>query len=74
MRKERCFKVKKKSKKRWTEYCSSLYTESGNSQPVVTELNRITPPPNEDELHHILYEEIETAMSRLKKHKSPLLQ
>jgi len=38
---------------------------------VVTELNRVTPPANKDELHHILYEEIETAVKRLKKHKSP---
>jgi len=50
---------------------SSLYTERGNSQSVETELNRITPPANKDELHHVLYEEIETAVKRLKKHKSP---
>ena len=42
-------------KKRWIDYYSSLYTESANGQSVVTELNRITPPPNEDELHHIQY-------------------
>jgi len=29
------------------------------------------PPPNKDELHHILYKEIETTVKRLKKHKSP---
>jgi len=37
---------------------------------VVTELNRNTPPANKNELHHILYEEIETAVKKLKKHKS----
>ena len=60
----------KRCEKRGTEYCSSLYTESGNSQSVVTELNRITPPPNEDELHHILYEDFKTVVKRLKKHQS----
>jgi len=47
--------------------CWSIYTR----QSVVTELHRITPPVNKDELHHILYEEIETAVKMLKKHKSP---
>jgi len=36
---------------------------------VVTELNWIRPSANKDELRHILYEE--TAVKRLKKHKSP---
>jgi len=38
--------------------------ERGKSQSVVTELNWITPLPNEDEQYHILYEEFETAVKK----------
>jgi len=38
---------------------------------VITELNQITPPPNEDQLYDIIQEEIETAVKRQRKHKSP---
>jgi len=38
---------------------------------MITELNQIPPPPNEDELLNIIQEEIETAVKRLRKHKSP---
>jgi hypothetical protein len=62
---------KEEVKKRWTEYCSGLYTDSGNSDTVIAELDRISPPPNDDETHTILYEEIEAAVKRLKKNKSP---
>ena len=58
-------------KKRWTEYCSGLYTGSGNSDTVIAELDQIAPPPNDDETHDILYEEVEAAVKRLKKNKSP---
>jgi hypothetical protein len=58
-------------KKRWTEYCSGLYTDSGNNDTVVAELDQISPPPKDDEMHDILYEEVEAAVKRLKKHKSP---
>ncbi len=57
-------------KKRWTEYCSGLYTDRGNSDTVITELDQITPPPNEDEMHYILYKEVAKAVKRLKKGKS----
>ncbi len=58
-------------KKRWTEYCSGLYTDRGNSDTVITELDQISPPPNEDEMHYILYKEVAEAVKRLKKGKSP---
>ncbi len=58
-------------KKRWTEYCSGLYTDRGNSDTIITELDQITPPPNEDEMHYILYKEVAKAVKRLKKGKSP---
>ena len=58
-------------KKRWTEYCSGLYTDGGNSDFVVKELDQIAPPPNEDELQDILYEEVAAAVKKLKKGKSP---
>lgn len=48
-----------------------MYTESANSQSLVTELNRIAPPPNEDKLQHTLYKEIETAVRKQKQHKIP---
>ena len=62
---------KKEVKKRWTEYCSGLYTDSGNSDTVIAELDQISPPPNDDEMHDILHEEVEAAVKRLKKNKSP---
>jgi len=62
---------KEEVKKRWTEYCSGLYTDSGNSDTVVAELDQISPPPNDDGMHDILHEEVEAAVRRLKKHKSP---
>ena len=58
-------------RKRWTEYCSGLYTDDGNSDAVVKELDQISPPPNEDELQDILLEEVAAAVKRLKKGKSP---
>ena len=56
---------------RWTENCSGLYTESGNSDTVIIELEQISPPPNEDEMYDIPREEVEAAVKRLKKGKSP---
>ncbi len=62
---------KAKVKKRWTEYCSGLYTDTGNSDTIITELDQISPLPNEDEIHYILYKEVAEAVKRLKKGKSP---
>jgi len=45
-------------KERWTEYCSSLCTDGGNSEAVIDALQQIASPPNKDELHCILYEEM----------------
>jgi hypothetical protein len=38
---------------------------------VVLELEQIAPPPTDDEAHDILYEEVEAAVKRLKRNKSP---
>ena len=48
---------KEETKKRWTEYCSGLYNDSGDSDKALAELNQMTPPPNEDETQDIMYEE-----------------
>ncbi len=52
------FKDKAEVKKRWTEYCSDLYTDRGNSDTIITELDQISPLPNEDEMHYIVYEQV----------------
>ncbi len=57
---------KVEAKKRWTKYCSGLYTDRGNSDSVITELDQISPPPNEDEMHNILYKEVAEAVKRYK--------
>jgi hypothetical protein len=59
---------KEEVKKRWTEYCSSLHTTTSNSNTMTTELEKIT-PPNEDELHEILFVEVEAVVKILKKKK-----
>jgi len=62
---------KEETKKRWTEYCSNLYNNTGNSDCLIAELEQITPTPTEDATQDILYEEVETAIKRLKAQKSP---
>ena len=52
---------KEEVKKRWIEYCSSLYTVSGHSDTTIEEMEQIT-SPNEDALHEILYVEVEGAV------------
>ncbi|CAF1667422.1 unnamed protein product, partial [Adineta ricciae] len=57
-------------KGRWTQYCSSLYKDPGGGDEVVEELEDIAPStvePTQD----ILYSEVQTAISALKKNKSP---
>jgi hypothetical protein len=57
---------------RWTQYCSELYenNEAGD-QTLQHELEKISPPPKDDTMDTILYEEVENAVENLKKRKSP---
>ncbi|CAF0796496.1 unnamed protein product [Didymodactylos carnosus] len=57
-------------KQRWTQYCSSLYKDSGGRDAMVKELEDITPPGNE-ESQDILNSEVQTAIRALKRNKSP---
>ena len=52
--------------KRWTEYCSDLYTNTTTRDPKVP---NVTPPTNNDS-YPILREEVEAAVKSLKKGKS----
>jgi hypothetical protein len=40
-------------KKRWQEHCSGLYTNSGHSDTVITQLDQISPSPSENEIPEI---------------------
>lgn len=55
---------------RWTQYCSTLYEDKGGGETMVKELEQIT-PSSEDNPSGILYSEIEDAITKLKKNKSP---
>ncbi|CAM4979652.1 unnamed protein product [Rotaria socialis] len=57
-------------KRRWTQYCSSLYKDPGGGDGMVKELEDISPPENEDP-HDILYSEVQAAINSLKRNKSP---
>ena len=52
--------------KRWTEYCSELYTHTTTGDPKVLDV----PPPVNDDSYPILREEVEAAVKSLKKGKS----
>ncbi|CAF5083158.1 unnamed protein product, partial [Rotaria magnacalcarata] len=57
-------------KRRWTQYCSSLYKDPGGGNGMIKELVYIAPP--EDEVpQDILYSEVQTAINSLKTNKSP---
>ena len=56
---------------RWTQYCSALYEDKGGGENMVKELEHIT-PSSEDNSGGILYGEIEDAITKLKKNKSPV--
>src|SRR6218665_370268 len=58
-------------KKRWTEYCRELYEEKEKNVDLAIEIEKNAPPPNEDGELEILHEEVEAAVKRLKRHKSP---
>ena len=57
-------------KRRWTEYCSSLYKDPGGRDRMVRELEDISPPVDDD-TQDILYSEVQAAIDGLKKNKSP---
>ncbi|CAF1329573.1 unnamed protein product [Adineta ricciae] len=55
----------------WTTYCSKLYRDKhDDNNKIIEELENITSPVNDD-LNGILYSEVEEAINKLKKHKSP---
>ena len=58
---------------RWTEYCSELYSETDiiGAEDYIKELERIAPPPHDDVGDNILRHEVETAIQKLKRNKSP---
>src|SRR6218665_1833422 len=65
--------VGEETKKRWTEYCSGLYSNNENNKELVDELHRIAPIQNEEDTEEeddILYEEVEKAENQLKQNKS----
>ena len=57
-------------KRRWTQYCSSLYKDPGGRDEMAKELEDIAPPGDEDP-QDILYSEVQTAINSLKRNKSP---
>src|SRR6218665_1334116 len=64
---------REETKKRWTEYCSGLYSNNENNKELVDELERIAPIQNEEDTEvedDILYEEVEKAENQLKQNKS----
>jgi hypothetical protein len=61
---------KEEIKNRWTEYCRTLYQDTGTAKNTVDELEKLAPPPSEDESDSILYEEVVSAIKRLKPRKS----
>lgn len=58
----------------WTEYCGELYQDNdngnGDENKAREALNKICPPIN-NESNGILYSEVEDAINKLKKNKSP---
>ncbi|CAF4049065.1 unnamed protein product [Rotaria sp. Silwood2] len=55
---------------RWTKYCSGLYEDNGSGEKVVEELVNIS-PSNDNSSYGILYNEVQDAIQKLKKNKSP---
>jgi len=56
---------------RWTEYCSELYKGKQDCSTTVTDLISIAPPLREEGEMDILFEEVQAAIDRLKRNKSP---
>lgn len=63
----KCLTEEQDISKRWTEYCSELYTQKATGDPEVLNV----PPPSNNDNHPILRDEVETAIKSLKKGKSP---
>ena len=59
---------------RWNEYCSQLYEENAHqtiTKELVTSLRSMSPPKVEKLNDNILFTEIEWAIQKLKRNKSP---
>ena len=61
----KCFTYEQDILKRWTEYCSELYTYTTTGDPKVLDV----PPPINNDSYTILREEVEAAVKSLKKGK-----
>jgi len=64
---------KKEIRKRWSEYCSELYSEQPEQEITkreIEELRKISPPGTDRE-PDILLEEVEHAIKKLRNNKSP---
>ena len=57
-------------KRRWTQYCSSLYKDPGGRDGMVKELEDIAPTVSGDP-QDILYSEVQAVINLLKRNKSP---
>ncbi|XP_030834415.1 uncharacterized protein LOC115921255 [Strongylocentrotus purpuratus] len=62
----KCLTGKQDIQKRWTEYCSELYTHTIIGDPKVLDVH----PPTNNDSYPILREEVEAAVKSLKKGKS----
>ena len=56
---------------RWTQYCSDLYGGKEGGEEMAKELEHITPSHDDNDTSGILYDEIEDAITKLEKNKSP---
>ena len=62
----KCLTEKQDILKRWTKYCSELYTHTTTGDPKVLDV----PPPINNDSYPILREEVEAALKSLKEGKS----
>lgn len=61
---------REETKRSWTEYCIGLYSNSENNNELGYELEKITPPQNEEEIEEADYEEVGKSVKLLNKNKS----
>ena len=61
-----CLTEEQDTRKRWTEYCSELYTHTTTGDPKVLDV----PPPINNDSHPVLRYAVEAAVKSLKKGKS----
>ena len=54
---------KEKIRQRWTEYCNNLYEDKNEANlQLLDKLQKIAPPPLDDESDNIMYEEVKKAI------------